>query len=136
MANRVIGESGRPVRWAHHPAEVVAVLKACGIRPRSKQCHANSQRFLQAAEELRPRLEYREGLVRSQRGTLFEHAWLTLDGEILDLTLDSRQHEYVASYAIEFEEVAKHLAALGSHQLIGRDRLKALWAKEAANGQA
>ena len=53
-------------------------------------------------------VEYREGYVLS----LFpiEHAWLTLDGEVVDLTLDpSREREYLDSYAVPADEIRRNM---------------------------
>jgi hypothetical protein len=114
-----------PARWSHHPDEIRAALRRTRLRPGLKECHANSQRFILRAEELRDRLEYREGWVASGGSRVFEHAWLTLDGAVLDLTLDSREFRYVTSYAVPFGELARYLAG-GNHGFVRPDELRGI----------
>lgn len=115
---RGMGEDGRlhqylemgwaPVPWSHHPPEIRDALRRFKIRPGMKLCYANSQRFLLAAStqdrQLASRLEYREGVCKSSE-RMFEHGWLSFDGNVLDLTLKDR-YEYVEWKTYTMIEIA------------------------------
>lgn len=72
-----------PVKYAHQPAEIKAELRRIGMRPQMKQCFANCQRFI--VQSALTGLEYHEGYITAI--IPLEHAWLTWDGERIDLTL-------------------------------------------------
>src|SRR3954467_11936295 len=96
----------KPVKWAHQPLEIRRALRAYRLRPISQLCHMNSQRLYVYATELRERLAYHEGVVGPQGYDFyFEHAWLTFDGEILDLTLDRARYRYGDSFTVTADEI-------------------------------
>lgn len=99
----------RPVSWAHHPPEIKAALRSYRIRPVSKSCHMNSQRFCLCAHELKDRLTYREGLARCPLldSFWFAHAWLTFDGEVLDFTLEPQLTLYGESWDVPRAELVE-----------------------------
>lgn len=103
--------------WAHHPPEVKAAIREFGWRPQIKNCFMNSQQFFldcwRRKPELFERLEYHEGYVVTILP--LEHAWLKLDGEVLDLTLDPGiGREYLRSHTYGSEEVLKHVVKTGT----------------------
>lgn len=95
-----------PLPTSRHPKEVRDSLREARIRPQMKQCYRNSQRFI-VESDLAPRLTYVEGVVDGH----IPHAWLLLDGQILDLTLEKPVDEYSPRLTATAEEVAKHLCA-------------------------
>lgn len=97
------------VKWAHHPFEIKAALRLHRIRPSARTCHGNCQRLILAAEELEGRLRYHEGIARSGK-LVFEHAWLTLDGHVVDLTLTDCDTTYLAGYEVSRIDIAKAIS--------------------------
>jgi hypothetical protein len=94
-----------PAAWGHHPAEVKAAFKTFKWRPQLKYCWQNCQRFLLDAyrhgmTDLLSRLSYHEGYVLVH-GVMTPHAWLRIDGDLLELTVDpSIQVIYLKSYEV------------------------------------
>lgn len=73
-----------PVPYAHQPKEIRDALRRIGMRPQIKHCYANSQRFIWNVDWLD--LVYHEGLVVAP--IPLAHAWLTWEGQRIDLTLN------------------------------------------------
>ncbi len=76
-----------PIRWAHHPQPIKDLIRAGGCVPKLKCCYENSARLVMTAcgTEYESRLRYCEGWASTI--IPIAHAWLTLDDEIVDLTL-------------------------------------------------
>lgn len=105
-----------PLATARHSKEVRDAIRAAGMRPMMKQCFKNSQRFIMRSD-LADRLTYVEGVV----GRATFHAWLLLDGKILDLTLDKEASDYRPQFTATCREVAEaFLAKLDSEDLYTR----------------
>lgn len=97
-----------PALWSHHPAEIKEAFKAFGWRPQLKYCWQNCQRFIldtyrHGFTELQARLRYHEGYVMAH-GVVTPHAWLTFNGERLELTVDPGvEVVYLKSYEVTLE---------------------------------
>lgn len=99
-----------PAKTDHLPQKVREVLDEIGLIPGIKECFANCQRFVVdvALYGLPLDVEYREGYVMSILP--IEHAWLVVDGEVVDLTLDpDREREYLRSYAVPVDEIKRNM---------------------------
>lgn len=107
-----VREGECPADIDHLPERVQEALVELRITPMIKECYTNSQRFLIHNEYLPEpfNLEYHEGIVT---GIIpFEHAWLTLEGDILDLTLSpDREYpiEYLDSVTYSVEQVRANM---------------------------
>lgn len=113
-----------PVKYAHHPKVIRDAIRAIGFRPQMKACHANCQRFMMGihrdlrssalpADPALARIEYHEGF--SLGLIVFTHAWLVLDGEVIDLTLDDiAGRRYLISQAHDMEAIAINCARKGA----------------------
>ena len=123
--------------WAPAPQDslpdyVQDLLGRMGFEPRMKECFANCQRFMVDYARLVRRLglehevEYHEGYVISL--IPFEHAWLVIDGTIVDITLGSdRDIRYLRSYTYSSDEINRNLAESGMYKpLTGHRDLHAL----------
>ena len=91
-----------PVSTTRHSQEVREAIRDARFRPAMKQCFRNSQRLI-ILSELRSRLTYVEGLLNGY----MLHAWLLLDGEILDLTLDEPHEAYSPHFTATPDEVQR-----------------------------
>jgi hypothetical protein len=115
--NRVLDIYGRqgwyPIPWRHHPAEVRDLIRVMRFRPQMKCCYMNSQRFLLGNQNLHAGLdlEYREGWI--MKLIPIQHAWLLYNGEVLDLTLDSRETHYLKSIGSTIDQVLSHMIETG-----------------------
>lgn len=130
-----------PVRWAHHPPEIKAAIRAAHFRPLLKQCYRNCQLLMVYNDLLGLCLDltYHEGWVLSV--IPIEHAWLEYQGEVLELTLDDRKRvEYLQSTAYTLRDIrrnfslTKTFSAVTSPRRFGelhpwRAEVEALWAK-------
>lgn len=104
-----------PVKWAHHPKEIRDALREIGLRPQIKECYANCQRFMVGIHRpsfsdlsLSTRIQYREGFAFSL--IPFDHAWLTLDGDVVDLTADpERKYVYLLSHRFGPMEIINNM---------------------------
>lgn len=95
-----------PVRYAHLPKPIKDSIREIGFRPQMKQCYANCQRFV--IHTNLEGVEYHEGWVMSI--IPIEHAWLTWNGQVIDLTLEpDGKHEYLDSTAYTREEIIRSL---------------------------
>jgi hypothetical protein len=54
------------------------------MRPRVKSCYTNAQRILMEDSRRGKRLRYWEGLMDGE----IPHAWLTINGKVVDVTAD------------------------------------------------
>ena len=71
----------------------------------------NCQQFFHANISFGVGLEIELHSGWARRFMVFEHCWLTFEGEIVDLTIDpSRTPEYLASYSVSYEELVGHMA--------------------------
>jgi len=109
-----------PAPQAHLPAEIRQALRRYGIRPAVGMCHRNSQRFMMDSDyedpALAARLTYCEGFASSGQSIWFQHAWLLIDGAMLDLTLEpDPAHEYIRRYTATVMEIARYLFAVKSY---------------------
>ena len=99
-----------PVKWSHHPKVIKDILRAIRLVPGMKECFANCQRFVTDVDlhGFDLNVEYREGYVVSILP--IEHAWLTVNGEVVDLTLaPDRPREYLDSYAVPVDEIRRNM---------------------------
>jgi len=95
-----------PAQWEHHPDVIQDAFGVMGFEPRLKECFSNCQKFTLDSKRygLDIEVEYHEGYVISI--IPFEHAWLTFEGEVLDLTLGpDKVVEYLDSYTYSREEI-------------------------------
>lgn len=89
---------------AHLPKRIQDALERIGLHPNIKECFANCQRFMLGVVDYGIDLEptYHEGYVM---GLIpFEHAWIEVDGEVVDLTLDDsgeRSYDYLKSFTYD-----------------------------------
>jgi hypothetical protein len=105
-----------PARTDHLPKKVQDILDEIGLVPGIKECFANCQRFAIDVDryQLPLDVEYREGYVISI--IPIEHAWLMVDGETVDLTLDpDREHEHLRSYAVPVDEIRTNMLKTRSY---------------------
>lgn len=104
-----------PARWAHHPPAVKRKLRSFRWRPQVKQCFANCQRFvLDNATSPDPLddVEYHEGWVLAL--IPIAHAWLTVGGEVVDLTLEpDDDREIIASNHYTVDQVRHAVVSHG-----------------------
>ncbi len=108
-----------PVAWKHQQAEIRAALRRHSVRPVTKSCMMNSQRLFVAADELRGRLVYVEGWrADHQLDVPIPHAWLELDGVLVDLTLDASAGRYRATARPGLEEVARFVCATNTYEFV------------------
>lgn len=82
----------RQVRWAHQPAIVKELIRRGGFRPMQRDCFTNCSRLAIAARgtPYESCIRYCEGWATSRFGGLelpLEHAWVQLEGRIVELTL-------------------------------------------------
>jgi hypothetical protein len=82
-------------------------------------------------DALRARLEYREGWATTPHHITgndwaTEHAWLLLDGEVLDLTWEVRSTRYLNSYAVPLDDLARHLIQAREYWFVYPERLRAI----------
>lgn len=97
---------------AHHPEHIRQILKTIGLYPNIKECFANCQRFVLGVDDHNVGLEatYHEGYVF---GLIpFEHAWVEIDGEVLELTLDDwdrRKYDYRDSYIYTVNDIRQNV---------------------------
>jgi hypothetical protein len=98
-----------PVQWRHHPPEIHELIRTLRFRPQMKCCYMNSQRLLVGNHhlDLGLDLQYREGWI--QTVIPIQHAWLLYNGQILDLTLDSRETHYLESIGSTIDQVLGHM---------------------------
>jgi hypothetical protein len=98
-----------PVSWRHHPPEIRNLIRMLGFRPQMKCCYMNSQRLFIGNQHYQAGLDlqYREGWI--QTVIPIQHAWLLYKGEVLDLTLDSRETHYLESIGSTLDQVLAHL---------------------------
>jgi len=105
-----------PAKWSHHPKVIKDALRTIRFVPGIKECFANCQRFAIDVDryQLPLDVEYREGYVISI--IPIEHAWLMVDGETVDLTLDpDREHEHLRSYAVPVDEIRTNMLKTRSY---------------------
>lgn len=110
-----------PVPYNHHPEPVRRAIKAAHLRPAMKQCYQNSQRLMVCQNEVK--FKYYEGLVGSI--IPLQHAWLELDGKIVDVTLD-KPLEVLARYECSAEEIRLHMIQTRTYGPVHEDRLAML----------
>lgn len=91
------------VRWGHLPRPIKDAIRRAGFRPRCKECFTNCQRVVLFGDL--PAAEYYEGIVRIGSGTLIAHAWLVVEGAIVDITLTDATP--VRGWTISREDIAK-----------------------------
>jgi len=97
-----------PVPWSHLPPEIKAEIRRIGFVPKMKSCYENCARFVLYTEL--PGIEYHEGYASgaSLLGIPIEHAWLTWNGKVVDLTLPPGG-EYHESHTYTKDEIRKTL---------------------------
>jgi len=71
-------------------------------------------------------LEYVEGLATNKLDFKFKHAWLLLDGAVLDLTLNMNEHSYITSHVVPLDELKVALHAMRRRREYGFINEKAL----------
>jgi hypothetical protein len=96
-----------PVPWAHHPKEIRDELRRMRFRPKMKSCFENCQRFVM---HTMLDVRYTEGYAVSMIPV--EHAWLTWNGRIIDLTLQD-VHSYLSGTQYTWGQVAKSISKTG-----------------------
>lgn len=96
-----------PVPWAHHPPEIRNEIRRIGFRPKMKSCFENCQRFV---IDTTLDVQYHEGYVISM--IPMEHAWLTWNGKIVDLTIPDVQ-EYLKSNVYTWEQITRSIVRTG-----------------------
>jgi hypothetical protein len=114
--------------WAHHPKEIRDELRRIGIRPMAKACFANCQRFALLTRLVG--VEYREGWITSH-GIPLEHAWLTHNGELVDLTIFDQAHIiYGASVVYDAKAIRRSIMVTKSWTVVSPHALQLLspWA--------
>ena len=82
------------------------VLRLCNaFNAEPKQCFFNSMFMCMTSlwdSELLPRIKYCEGFVSSQAPFPVHHAWITLDGKVIDVTLTTTK--YTAQQLIDWQD--------------------------------
>ena len=107
-----------PVTYAHWPPRLKSLLRAGRWVPQGKQCFANAQRLVLDNDLARAGLDLRyvEGVVRTGHGIPlpFQHAWVELDGERIELTIDYDDVEVLhENRSITSLEVRHHVVRAG-----------------------
>lgn len=110
-----------PVPFNHQPEKVKRAIKLARFRPAIKQCYANSQKLIVHQHEVQ--FKYYEGIVSCV--IPIPHAWLELDGERIDVTLQEKP-EILAAYEVTEEEILKHIVKTRSYGPIHEERLNIL----------
>ncbi len=78
------------------------------FEPQAKQCFFNAQYMsLMSSAQLGERLKYCEGFFCRKGGIPVHHAWLTLDGKLIDVTLTT--NEYTVEQLTAFMEDGEEL---------------------------
>lgn len=73
----------------------IVIRLSNAFEPQAKQCFFNSMFMCMASiwnSELHPRLKYCEGFVECKSPFPVHHAWVTLDGKVVDLTLTTTKY--------------------------------------------
>ena len=93
-----------PIPWGHHPDEIKLLIQRGGFRPKMKGCYENAAKLCISARgtPLEDRVRYVEGTITSERCPIpIRHAWVTLDGEIIELTITGDcKHEPVGTLTV------------------------------------
>ena len=119
-----------PVSYKHLNPALRALIKAMGYRPRMKECFQNTQRiFMEAHMRRMPwvaRLAYHEGWI-SSLGVPVQHAWLSLDGENQDPTLDNKAPvDYLASNSYTVSQVRNSIITTQMYTAVNQRALTQL----------
>lgn len=80
------------------------------FEPKAKQCFFNSQYMsLILGAQLGARLKYCEGFFCRKGGIPVHHAWLTLDGKLIDVTLTTNEYsvEQLTAFMEDGEELPR-----------------------------
>lgn len=73
------------VEYKHHPKKIKNAIKSAGFRPMAKECFANAQKLVSSQNDF----YYAEGVVVSDIGIPFEHAWvMDKDDNHYDITIN------------------------------------------------
>lgn len=116
-------------KYGHLRPELKHLLRAAGIRPQRKQCFANCQQIMLEAQHTRlePWLDYHEGWVVCSAEVPIRHAWLVLDKDLQDPTLDHRLPEhYLFSTTYTVDEIRQNIERTGHYRPIDLRALDAL----------
>ena len=84
------------VQWHHHPKVIRDLIRVGRMRPKMKACYENAARIcLAALEQGVEGVRYVEGVVTSKAcGLPIRHAWVTLNGEVVELTLEDEDYDH------------------------------------------
>jgi hypothetical protein len=116
------------IAWEHQPPAIREAIRRYRLRPLKSRCTYNCGRLMLWADSLRGRLAYHEGIVHWTGIEFdFEHAWLTLDGERVDLTLDISGLTYGPSYTVPEAEIHEFWSRTGRADFVRQERLQHLW---------
>ena len=90
-----VGKPGVVAELTREEQRTVKALRK-RIKPEIKQCYANSQRaFFRSALNNVNDVQYCEGYyIRHDHPVIQNHAWLTINGKVVDLTQPSAEFDY------------------------------------------
>ena len=109
------------VPFKDQPPAIRRAIRLARMRPLLKQCFANAQRLVINQSEYE--FQYHEGIVKSI--VPIEHAWLSLDGEVVDVTLLEKP-TILAEYTATPEEIRVRMLRTGCYGPVDPQRLSKL----------
>jgi len=111
-----VGQPGVVAEFTPEEAEFVGQLHR-RIQPQIRQCYANSQMALLRCDvdlDSRYAVRYWEGYYSRCDLPAFEHAWLTVNGKVVDLTHPNEKIDYFG-VEIDWELVRSYMLETETH---------------------